>query len=51
MSIKTLLLIVLAFALLGVIRTWSSSRNWGYWPSIIGGVVVIILILLVIDYM
>jgi hypothetical protein len=49
MTLGTILIIVLVLLLLGVIPTWSHSRNWGYGPS--GGlglllVVVIVLLLL-----
>jgi hypothetical protein len=49
MTLGTILIIVLVLLLLGVIPTWSHSRNWGYGPS--GGlglllIVVIVLLLL-----
>ena len=42
----TILLIILILALVGVLPTWPHSRNWGYGPSGIAGLVVVILILL-----
>ena len=42
MSIGLILLIVLVPALVGVIPTWSRSRQWGYGPS--GGVGLILVI-------
>jgi len=36
MTLGTILLVVLVLALLGVIPTWSHSREWGYGPS--GGI-------------
>jgi hypothetical protein len=33
MTFATLLLIVLLFALVGAIPRWPHSADWGYWPS------------------
>ncbi len=46
MSLGTILLIVLILALVGVIPAWPHSRSWGYGPSGIVGVVLIILLIL-----
>lgn len=44
---STILLIILILILLGALPTWPYSRGWGYAPSgILGIVVVIVLILL-----
>ncbi|HSO81342.1 DUF3309 family protein [Thiocapsa sp.] len=48
MSLGTILLIVLILILVGVIPTWSHSRSWGYAPSGIVGLVVVILLILVL---
>jgi hypothetical protein len=48
MSLGTILLIVLILMLLGVIPTWPHSRNWGYGPSGVLGVVVLIIIVLLL---
>jgi Protein of unknown function (DUF3309) len=45
-GLGTILLIVLILILLGVLPTWPHSRSWGYGPSGLVGVVVIILIIL-----
>ncbi|HYN78954.1 MAG TPA: DUF3309 family protein [Lamprocystis sp. (in: g-proteobacteria)] len=42
----TILLIVLILILLGILPTWPHSRSWGYAPSGIVGVVVVILLIL-----
>jgi hypothetical protein len=42
----TVLLIVLILVLIGVLPTWPHARSWGYGPSGIVGVIVIILIVL-----
>jgi hypothetical protein len=47
MSLGTILLIVLVLVLVGAIPAWPYSRSWGYGPSgIIGLIVVVLLILL-----
>jgi hypothetical protein len=47
MSLGTILLIVLILMLIGAIPTWPHSRSWGYAPSgVLGLVVVVILVLL-----
>jgi hypothetical protein len=46
MSIGTILLVVLILILLGVIPMWPHSREWGYAPSGIVGLLLIILIVL-----
>ncbi|HXF15681.1 MAG TPA: DUF3309 family protein [Burkholderiales bacterium] len=48
MSIGTLLLIVVILLLIGAVPSWPYSRNWGYGPSGILGVVVLIVVLLVV---
>ena len=48
MSLGTLLLIVLVLLLIGVIPTWSHSRNWGYGPSGGLGLVVIVIVVLLL---
>jgi hypothetical protein len=44
----TILLIILILALVGVLPTWNHSRNWGYAPVGITGILVIILIILLL---
>ena len=47
MSLGTLLLIVLILMLIGIIPSWPHSRGWGYGPSgLLSVVVVVILIML-----
>jgi hypothetical protein len=48
MSLGTILLIVLVLILIGVIPTWPHSRNWGYAPSGLLGVVLVIVIVLLV---
>jgi hypothetical protein len=45
---STILLIVLVLVLLGALPTWPHSRSWGYYPSGLTGVLLIIVVLLVL---
>lgn len=46
MSLGTILIIVLILALVGIIPIWPHSRSWGYRPSGIIGLIVVVLIVL-----
>lgn len=46
--LTTILIIVLVLLLLGALPTWGHSRNWGYGPSGILGVIVIVLLILLL---
>jgi len=48
MGISTILLIVVVLLLLGVFPRWPHSRNWGYGPSGLLGVVLIIVLIMVL---
>jgi hypothetical protein len=48
MSIATILLIVLVLMLIGAFPTWPHSRSWGYAPSGVLGLVVVVLIVLLL---
>lgn len=45
---STILLIILILLLLGAVPAWPHSRNWGYGPSGLVGVLVIVLIVLLL---
>ncbi len=46
MTLGTILLIILVLVLIGAFPTWPHSRQWGYAPSgVIGVILVVILIL------
>lgn len=48
----TLLLIVLIVLLLGALPSWPYSRGWGYYPSgVFGVVLLLVLILLFMGYL
>jgi hypothetical protein len=44
--ISTVLLVVLILLLVGAIPSWPHSRNWGYGPSGILGVVLVVVLIL-----
>lgn len=47
MSLTTLLIIILILILIGAVPAWPHSRAWGYGPSgVLGLVLVIVLILM-----
>lgn len=46
MSLATILLVILILLLVGAIPTWPYSRNWGYWPGGLIGVVLLIVLIL-----
>jgi len=48
MSLGMILLIVLILVLAGAIPTWPHSRSWGYAPSGVVGLVVVILIVMLV---
>jgi hypothetical protein len=44
----TILLVILVLALVGVLPTWNHSRTWGYGPTGVTGVLVVLLIVLLL---
>jgi hypothetical protein len=44
--LTTILLVVLVLALLGAIPNWGYSRSWGYGPSGLVGVLLVVVIVL-----
>ena len=48
MGIGAILLIILVLALVGVIPAWPHSRGWGYGPSGIVGLIVVVLLILLL---
>ena len=42
----TILIVILVLALLGVLPTWPHSRSWGYGPSGIVGLILVVLLVL-----
>lgn len=48
MTLGTLLLIIVILLLIGAIPSWPYSRGWGYAPSGVVGVVLVIVIVLLV---
>lgn len=44
----TILIVVLILFLIGALPTWSHSRNWGYAPSGLATVALIVLVILLL---
>jgi len=43
---RTILIIILILLLLGAVPAWPYSRGWGYYPSGILGIILLIVIIL-----
>ena len=48
MSLSTILLIVLILVLIRAFPTWPHSRSWGYLPSGIVGLIVLVLVVMLL---
>lgn len=46
MGLGTILIIVLVLLLLGALPSWNHSRSWGYFPSGLLGLILLIVIIL-----
>ena len=46
MTLSTVLLIILILALVGALPSWPHSRQWGYGPSGLVGVVLVVVLVL-----
>lgn len=44
----TILLILLVVMLLGALPTWPHSRGWGYYPSGVFGVVLLVVVVMLL---
>lgn len=49
MTLGTIVLVVVILMLVGAIPTWPHSRGWGYAPSGILGLVLVILLILLLS--
>ncbi|MCR2460701.1 DUF3309 domain-containing protein, partial [Salmonella enterica] len=45
---STILLLILILLLIGAVPAWPHSRGWGYYPSGLLGIVLIVLIVLLL---
>jgi hypothetical protein len=48
MSVGTILLIILVLILVGAIPAWPYSRNWGYAPTSLVGLILIVIVILLV---
>ncbi|MDD5581499.1 MAG: DUF3309 family protein [Methylobacter sp.] len=48
MSVGTILLVIIILMLLGVIPTWPHSRSWGYGPSGVLSLILVIVLVLIL---
>ncbi|TPK53381.1 DUF3309 domain-containing protein [Mesorhizobium sp. B2-4-19] len=48
MPISTLVIVILILVLIGAVPAWPHSRSWGYGPSGIVGVVLVVVLLLLL---
>jgi hypothetical protein len=48
MSLATILLIIVILLLIGAIPAWPYSRGWGYFPSGLLGIILIVLLILLL---
>jgi len=48
MGIGTILLIILVLMLVGAVPAWPHSRGWGYAPSGVLGLVVLVLLIMLL---
>jgi hypothetical protein len=46
MALSTILLIVLVLLLIGAVPAWPHSRSWGYGPSGVLGLLLIVILIL-----
>jgi len=46
---STLLLVVVVLLLVGALPRWNHSRNWGYAPSGVLGVILIVVVVLLLS--
>lgn len=45
---STILIVILVLLLLGALPSWPYSRGWGYYPSGLLGIILLILIILLL---
>ncbi|MBA8900007.1 MULTISPECIES: DUF3309 family protein [unclassified Phyllobacterium] len=48
MPVTTILIVILILVLIGVFPSWPYSRAWGYGPSGLFGIVLVILLILLL---
>jgi hypothetical protein len=48
MNLGTILVIILLLALIGALPNWQYSTGWGYYPSGILGVILVIVVVMIL---
>ncbi len=48
MTISTILIVILILLLVGALPTWPYATGWGYYPSGLLGVVLVVLVVLLL---
>jgi hypothetical protein len=48
MTISTILLIIVILLLIGAVPAWPHSRSWGYGPSGILGLILVVLLIMLL---
>ncbi|MDB5366780.1 MAG: putative rane protein 38 [Rhodospirillales bacterium] len=48
MALSTILLVILILLLVGAVPAWPHSRGWGYYPSGVLGVVLVVLLVMLL---
>ena len=45
---ETILIVVLLLALIGALPTWPYSRTWGYYPSGVAGLIILVIVIMLL---
>ena len=45
---ETILIVVLLLILVGALPTWPYSRSWGYYPSGMAGLIILVIVIMLL---
>ena len=45
---ETILIVVLVLVLIGALPTWPYSRTWGYYPSGVAGLIILVIVIMLL---
>ena len=45
---ETILIVVLLLVLIGALPTWPYSRAWGYYPSGVAGLIILVIVIMLL---
>ena len=45
---ETILIVVLILVLVGALPTWPYSRTWGYYPSGMAGLIILVIVIMLL---